>query len=785
MRVYFLTLLVLAKPDGIASCISGNDCIVTGVSVPTEGYITALSYRTNCQTCKCAGISDSLSRGSVCTLNAQEPALNELQDDPNGPWCYVASEACADGSLSEFYPALSVSYSACQEIQPFLSGFSPAAALDTTPISFKFESPVTAFGGQYDLCFCASECALVTSYSLLVGSLHVRGPSEDFSLEPVYVCVAGRNCSISLISSSVQDVQISDRLLALPGPCASWEPPTPADPVGVPGFPSLGITDTPAPWPFLKFSWGGSILAAGGVYNLCWCGSACDSRILGNNYLGEVGRVQVQGPALGGAWICGFGGFCEISKIQGVGLRGEDRIVVVESGDCGRSISIKSPSQLSPNSSSWFSYLSGIEGFPGISAPSGRRGTYGWTERIFSPLGTFSVCWCSRVAVCADSTDFELEIGTMTVSGAARIGSKVQLVSCVVYEDCIVNGFFGDFDKSDFFAIVAVESSLHSACVSAASVLVKSGPLSFVNQFVSFTLPAVTLAGGRYALCWCRGDCEAGNFNFFAAAVDVRAPAPNQAFTCNPGEVCVVGPVGGVGGTDFDALIVAPNCGGTGGVVGFGVSSKVYGNGTFFEFSGPEGKGVTAPVATYRLCWGGGVGEKFPSFFNFDIGSITLRGPLANQNAVCYDRRICKIGILDGIGISVNDVIFLTAIGEDCSSGPVDVDWFPQKGVSDPFSDFFNFGTSEISVQSPPVYLQICWVNGSLLNLTNTNESIPYPITLPAGILSIRAYKDWWLSTGASLSEPSNSEIFILSFFIPTILALSLLARCLTTEDGH
>lgn len=181
--------------------------------------------------------------------------------------------------------------------------------------------PVTAAGGQYRLCWCASgfQCSLASNFAVDVGSLKLLGP---WPLQQARTCVAGQLCFVEGFTA--------------------YDHGAPSPPVGMPvdmllDSGHLWMLDTCAlhhAWPSATSgslqpqlatgtSWtvsfgSAEFLGAGGDYRLCWCpGSlSCD---VSSDFRVDVGQFYLIGPTRWAGMEREFRGHCGRTGIYGMG----------------------------------------------------------------------------------------------------------------------------------------------------------------------------------------------------------------------------------------------------------------------------------------------------------------------------------------------------------------------------------------------------------------------------------------------------------------------------------
>jgi len=281
--------------------------------------------------------------------------------DPRGPWCYVTHGTCFDQVPSPTFGHLLISYAACtfQNSTVGAPGSGPIGFPDTgiaksessagDTYSFGGDDPLMAGGKPYHLCWCngtSSLCGSVSEYKLRIGILHLSGPSRAQQTR-IMPCTAGVPCTLRFFKG--HGLANGNRLVVMPmtNLGCRWYRQTPADPVSTPGLPNDAIS-LPATDGGSTFSWGPeTVLAAGGFYYLCWCGTTKGSHHTlepdcpiprpetGDHYLAYAGYLSIIGPIPGAMRLCNVGVECKLESIPGNGLEGGDRVSILQ--ECGKS----------------------------------------------------------------------------------------------------------------------------------------------------------------------------------------------------------------------------------------------------------------------------------------------------------------------------------------------------------------------------------------------------------------------------------------------------------------
>ena len=146
-------------------------------------------------------------------------------------------------------------------------------------------------------------------------------------------------------------------------------------------------------------------------------------------------------------------------------------------------------------------------------------------------------------------------------------------------------------------------------------------------------------------------------------------PATGTSRSCVSGELCVVTGIVGTGLADGDFLSVLPLCG-VGPVLlgmpgGFGESLPASSGGTHFVWPGV----LLVDGGEYRLCWCSGVGVcSGLSYFNTDIGTMTVTGPISGLAVTCTSGQHCVVATIDGVYLQDGDSVMVLTV---CAGLPI------------------------------------------------------------------------------------------------------------------
>ena len=218
--------------------------------------------------------------------------------------------------------------------------------------------------------------------------------------------------------------------------------------------------------------WVMSIEATPGVIYVCRCSSSCCPA--GTS---AVGLVQIVGPARRNVqWFCRVGYDCHIA-IVGVGLTGNDSIVLAQGSSCASPIV------------QWYRAKGGEYIVPGT----------------FTPGSNFTVCWCSSYSGCTSNADFSVVAGSVLFTSYQLVSGGICYIglSCMV----IVSDSSDPKARGDKIVLKAGSCSAltyvgHAQCQD-----------STCDKF-DFGIISRVVPEGSYAACLCRASlssCYAAN----------------------------------------------------------------------------------------------------------------------------------------------------------------------------------------------------------------------------------------------------------------------------------
>ena len=739
--------LIGPVPFGSRTCMSGVSCVVEGISgvglshgdhllvqdtcgAPASGgqlqflaannsavSRTAISVGNSSlqvlslpggqyRLCWCAdGFPCAASSVDVGELVVKGPATRQHRTCVAGQICKIAALL---GQSLEVYDGLFV-LETCPvpgDMLPAITSFPDAgklAAAGSLPdASWKSSAIVSAAGGGYRLCWCAtSDCVSeeMQAHFVDAGTLHLLGPSV---LGVEKTCVSGRTCNIRYggkdFFQTAQGFSIGDTLRVLD---------TCGEAAQVPGFGEGRAVDVSASGAL--FSWGMQIISsAAGSFRLCWCaaGFACAA---GESFQVDVGQLSVLGPpSLSMDRTCVTGLTCSFS-LEPDFDESSGQIMLLST--CGPDPEKGSP-PLRP----------AIAGQPGdeINATneSSRYEVIHWGMPEFTGSGgQFRLCWCGAPD-CFLLGSFLVDVGSVSLIGPAPL---TQRRTCVSGHSCAIEGLQGEhlsfFDHIMLLETCAVEQSagqLFSSDVSNSS----RGPSAQSAQWV---LERTPLAGGQYRICWCSsvGQCStAANFKVDAGNLLVIGPSPlAQSRTCVRGEPCPGFYIHGQDLSQNDSLQILDTCGSDTVSEGWPhadlATSLADPSTLLLNFHEP----IAAVAGTYRLCWCQPVQQEFVSSSTscalhsehiVDLGQVILLGPAMPAYRTCVAGQRCVLEDVD-LGATTATPQDTVMVLDTCAHISPVPGW-PAGGV---FSNLessgarLNFGA--IAVTAAAGYYSLCW----------------------------------------------------------------------------
>ena len=579
-----------------------------------------------------------------------------------------------------------------RETIPLFPRHASLLVLGRDAVSIKWGNiPVTAAGGQYQLCWCSGlsgqfSCSTADVHRVVLGTMSIVGPSP---LDQQRTCVSGRTCHVdSLLGyglSAMDSVMVLETC-GLPGT--------------VPRFPFVGL-QTVHDGSGASVRWGTTPgTASGGLYRMCWCtdltapenatdatAAAIANRTgtyscsMPQHFRVDAGSIVLVGPRpLYQDRTCVSGQTCLLDGITGQDLTSQDGFFVLET--CGLSTLVpRFPTSRYPSAS-----------MNTVISSSGR--TISWGDaKATAAGGQYRLCWCTGDRAqhgegvdgtsdfaCQVPSDYLVDAGRLTMVGPAPL---IQHRTCVSGQTCVLDSIIGQhLTSADRLVILdTCGVSLQYLPQAAAPSLMLASGATFSWGYVINTAP-----GGQYRLCWCVVSMNGcGTSDMFAVdfgRLDVIGTKPMDR-TCISGQQCRFDDVEGHGLQVGDMFLLLETCG----TIGFlektpqtGYVEKTTGvfgkerNAAIVNFGLPE---LTSPGGLYRLCWcpasathtyqapnGSDVSNSVDCTtglnFRVDSGQLLVLGPSPfKQQRTCVSGQTCELDAVLGKFLALGDKVML------------------------------------------------------------------------------------------------------------------------------
>ncbi|CAJ1351240.1 unnamed protein product, partial [Effrenium voratum] len=388
--------------------------------------------------------------------------------------------------------------------------------------------------------------------------------------------------------------------------------------------------------------------AGGASYRLCWC--AAQSPCGPENFVLDIGRLQMMGPKLQQSRTCTSGQRCSFEQLEGH-LKTSDLIAVLDT--CGTPLL---PLRL-PEVGRLLTYA-GHESWGSIS--------------LSAPGGRYRLCWCATSLTPCNTTDhFKVDAGELLVLGP----SLQQERTCIGGQSCALDL---TSELLPDFAVMVLDTC-------GVEPLEPLEPWYVASSGAARDLVA---PAGQYRLCWCAfiDACTVtGDFRTDFGTLTVLGPVPlEQSSTCVSGRACSVG-MGGLGLVPGDQVVVLATCSELMPVSGFLSPATVHAAEGFLAVSKAPSSwalltwdAISAPGGKYRLCWcPHGVQAARCSESagrRLDFGSLTVIGPslLAAADRTCISGQTCEVDSIPGVYLQSSDRV---AVLQTCGTSQEDGDW--------------------------------------------------------------------------------------------------------------
>jgi hypothetical protein len=265
---------------------------------------------------------------------------------------------------------------------------------------------VTAAGGVYQLCWCASgyKCTYGQDFKVTMAELHVIGPT----LDQEFTCVSGQTCTLDGIVG--KDLVGSDTFFVL-DTCGQNHNPGTASVIE--RFPGAGFFDS-VDASGAGVTWGAtSISASGGQYRLCWCTQIGSNCTTADDFKTDVGSFLLVGAKTeGNDKTCVSGQTCVLTGILGQDLSTHDQYLVLDT--CAVHSAVPQFPQ-----AGMFSFV------------ESNNATLSWGSATLTVAGgQYRLCWCAGLyPTCSVSDNFQVDAGSLTLVGPAPLSQDQTCVA--------------------------------------------------------------------------------------------------------------------------------------------------------------------------------------------------------------------------------------------------------------------------------------------------------------------------------------------------------------------
>ncbi|CAJ1379513.1 unnamed protein product [Effrenium voratum] len=316
------------------------------------------------------------------------------------------------------------------------------------------------------------------------------------------------------------------------------------------GFESISSTGSSS------YNWTETVQAEVEEYRVCWCSgvsNTCDSF---PQFQVDVGTMTVTGPFPSQAFTCVIGREC-ISQgpIQGLGLRGEDQLTLRIACQSSRA--------------SWLSVALQVNVLTSNTS-SANELFFGQTGLLWSPPGSYEVCWCSATGEACSSmqaSDYIIYLEALAAMFYISGPTGGEFVNCNRGQICTAilrQGGTGLLpgDRLSFMQVCGSGDFLTG--IPAPGYLTTEDGISFHSED---RMAILSSEPGMFRVCWCRPDlsigmsCDKGSdFNVPAGLFVAAGPYSSQERVCVRGQPCVVTDLRGVSLSASDKLVALSTC---------------------------------------------------------------------------------------------------------------------------------------------------------------------------------------------------------------------------------
>ena len=561
-------------------------------------------------------------------------------------------------------------------------GSEGSLAYNSVRVSWGAE-PVTAYGGEYRLCWCSGSSAAPRpadnatdfrgdvychqdEHFIEIGKLMVTGPSgmtRHYKISRGFCHYCGfrpLDCGYSpelAIDFQNNSVQLGGRIYALPDASLDQS-----------GFLynqtlescQAACSETPA-CELATFDDKGDLAGMCILHEKCVISR--DSSVTFDALL-----LVPQRPNPIQDRTCVSGQTCALAELKGYGLSESDSFLVLDT--CGVESGV-----VPRLGGSYGGQQVGVDG-----AHDAPTLLVSWGANwMTSQGGIYRLCWCGHPTACDSSEEFRTDSGMLMVVGPAPL---LQGRTCISGQTCVVDGVLGTgIEDGDHMMVM-------DTCGDPATFAVRGFPASgraldatTSGAYFSWGLTAVTAASGQYRMCWCSGEyyCTVReDFRVDMGELLIKGPPATAlggvAFherTCITGQTCVLSGLFDDLSADSDTIMIMASCGVYDGLVS---QASRRATGQTFEWPGTI---FSAPGGRYRMCWCTRVDANTTNTdpacenaedFRTDFGELTLVGPDPNQHFTCVAGQTCRLDGVEGQWLDAGDrFLILDSCGDKYS----------------------------------------------------------------------------------------------------------------------
>ena len=375
----------------------------------------------------------------------------------------------------------------------------------------------------YNVCLCVSlYCEAAPYYPIQVGQLFVAGPLQSLDAE-VVACVRGRDCvDFQLLGHSLT---MSDLVVVQQSECASlssrdeylhYATLTRREILDV----DIQRSRLTMDFPFIQLQ------AELENYYVCWCAAAFEGACQNPATWVQAGRMRLEGPFEPQQVQCVVGQVCHFPIIEGQGIRGGDRLMVLEACGAGDP----------------------LPGFPGhgileTPAMEGAEGAFNFIGDVGDEIlevrgrpGIYRLCFCRPVPAmdnCTLAEHFTQGIGFVVLAGPLE-----KVTACPLGSECTIDLLGSNLAIGDQVSVVTGSCGTSGATSQSMATLGFPSWTSTVSvtkngaQFqAALGAPPLDGTPGMYSLCWCAASVDCSFPEAFVLAGQLQISCPSGRYT--------------------------------------------------------------------------------------------------------------------------------------------------------------------------------------------------------------------------------------------------------------